>query len=110
MAIDMTDDFPSRSLDKIVVRVPDGMRDRIATAAKNNGRSVNAEIVQLLEMYYPPAPPADEVADLISGIFRISNGNPPKSQWNNLYSLLNEFHARLMRDKLAERYGEEAGR
>jgi hypothetical protein len=32
-------------LDKYVMRFPDGMRDFIKTAARNNGRSMNAEIV-----------------------------------------------------------------
>ncbi|MCJ2081422.1 Arc family DNA-binding protein [Methylobacterium sp. J-090] len=73
----MAQDSESRSLDKTVIRVPEGMRDRIAAAARSNGRSTNAEIVQLLEMHYPPA---DEVADLIAGIFRMSNENPPKEQ------------------------------
>lgn len=35
--------------DKYVVRFPDGMRDRIAEAAKAAGRSMNAEIVARLE-------------------------------------------------------------
>ncbi|KAB8060443.1 Arc family DNA-binding protein [Janthinobacterium sp. FT14W] len=35
--------------DKYIVRFPDGMRDRIAAAAKANNRSMNAEIVKCLE-------------------------------------------------------------
>jgi hypothetical protein len=35
--------------DKYIVRLPDGMRDRIAEAAKENNRSMNAEIVARLE-------------------------------------------------------------
>lgn len=38
-----------RDSDKIMLRVPDGMRDRIATAAKINNRSMNAEIVSRLQ-------------------------------------------------------------
>jgi hypothetical protein len=44
----MNEPYPSRALDKIVVRVPDGMRDQIAAAAKANGRSMNSEIVHRL--------------------------------------------------------------
>lgn len=44
--------FPSDVADKFMVRFPDGMRDRIAEAAKNNGRSMNAEIVHRLEMSF----------------------------------------------------------
>lgn len=39
---------PSRTADQFVVRLPDGMRDKIAEAAKANGRSMNAEIVARL--------------------------------------------------------------
>ncbi|MDY0746554.1 Arc family DNA-binding protein [Paucibacter sp. R3-3] len=41
--------FPSDAAEKFVVRFPDGMRDRIADAAKQSGRSMNAEIIQRLE-------------------------------------------------------------
>lgn len=50
----MTQDTPSRSLDKVIVRLPDGMRDRIREAAEHNNRSMNAEIVSTLEEKYPP--------------------------------------------------------
>lgn len=35
----------SRTADKFVVRLPDGMRDRIAQLAKENHRSMNSEMV-----------------------------------------------------------------
>lgn len=42
-------EFPSDRADKFVVRFPEGMRERIAEAAKANNRSMNAEIVARLE-------------------------------------------------------------
>lgn len=42
-------DFPSDRADKFVVRLPDGMRDRIKAEADNNKRSMNAEIIARLE-------------------------------------------------------------
>ena len=57
----MSQDTPSRNLDKIVIRVPDGMRERIAAVAAENKRSVNAELVALLEGYYPPRPTLDDL-------------------------------------------------
>ena len=48
-AVAMTQDTPSRSLDKVIVRLPDGMRDRIREAAEKNNRSMNAEIVSRLD-------------------------------------------------------------
>lgn len=48
---------PIQPQDKYVVRLPDGMRDRIKAAAEANNRSMNAEIVATLEEKYPaPAP------------------------------------------------------
>lgn len=41
-------DAPSQSQDKFIVRLPDGMRERIKAKADENGRSMNAEIVARL--------------------------------------------------------------
>lgn len=48
-----TTKFPSRSLDKFVVRLPDGLRERIEAAARAKNRSMNAEIVRVLELVFP---------------------------------------------------------
>lgn len=45
----MNDKFPSDKQDKFMLRLPAGMRDKIAQEAKSNSRSMNAEIVQRLE-------------------------------------------------------------
>lgn len=39
----------SRDLDKVIVRLPHGMRDELKSLAARNNRSMNAEIVALLE-------------------------------------------------------------
>lgn len=39
----------SREQDKFVVRLPDGLRPRIATAAQDNHRSMNSEIIYRIE-------------------------------------------------------------
>lgn len=41
--------YPSDTQDRFIVRLPDGMRDRIAELAKQNGRSMNTEVVKRLE-------------------------------------------------------------
>ncbi|HBU7565703.1 TPA: Arc family DNA-binding protein [Enterobacter cloacae] len=38
-----------KDYDKFVVRFPEGMRESIAERAKRNGRSMNSEIVQVLQ-------------------------------------------------------------
>lgn len=45
----MTDETPAREQDKFVLRLPDGMRDRLKAAAEANKRSMNAEIITRLE-------------------------------------------------------------
>lgn len=42
-----------RKSDKIMLRLPSGMRDRIKAKVDENSRSMNAEIVILLDHEYP---------------------------------------------------------
>lgn len=37
--------FPSQTADKFVIRLPDGMRERLRQQAKANQRTMNGEIV-----------------------------------------------------------------
>ncbi|AVK04294.1 DNA-binding protein [Pseudomonas aeruginosa] len=39
----------SRTAEKFVVRLPDGMRDKIAETARDNHRSMNSEIIARLD-------------------------------------------------------------
>jgi hypothetical protein len=55
----------SRESDKFMLRLPDGMRERIAEVAKANGRSMNAEIVARIEASL--AAPAREALGGIGG-------------------------------------------
>ena len=41
--------YSSRTADKFVVRLPDGMRERIAEVARNHHRSMNSEIIARVE-------------------------------------------------------------
>ncbi|MFT2184338.1 Arc family DNA-binding protein [Pseudomonas putida] len=43
--------FDSHSLDKFVVRLPDGMRDQVAAAAAADDRSMNSLIVKAIREY-----------------------------------------------------------
>jgi plasmid stability protein len=60
----MTERTP-QTQDKFIVRLPDGMRDRIKAAAERNGRSMNAEIVAALDAHFPlPQRPQDVVSEV----------------------------------------------
>ena len=41
--------YSSRTADKFVLRLPDGMRDRIAQVARDQHRSMNSEIIARLQ-------------------------------------------------------------
>ncbi|MQX63624.1 Arc family DNA-binding protein [Sinorhizobium meliloti] len=45
----MAAERPGRGSDQFPLRLPDGMRDRIKRHAEANGRSMNSEIVSLIE-------------------------------------------------------------
>jgi len=53
-----------RDSDKFVLRLPDGMRDRLKAEAEKNKRSLNAEIVARLEASLAPAPPMGSLLGL----------------------------------------------
>lgn len=61
----MSDDipkYPSQLADRFQVRMPDGLRDRIADAAKSSGRSMNAEIIARLEASFTEAARLEEMS------------------------------------------------
>ena len=55
----------TRESDKFMLRFPDGMRERIAGAAKVSGRSMNSEITARLQESFDPAPSPITWPDLI---------------------------------------------
>lgn len=62
--------YPSEKLDQYMLRLPDGMRERIKAAAEANNRSMNAEIVATLEEAYP-APPSPNLLVTLSEANRV---------------------------------------
>ena len=49
----MNEKDPHLNQDRYMLRMPDGMRERIRAAASSNGRSMNSEIIATLEEKYP---------------------------------------------------------
>lgn len=47
-----TDTPPNRESDKIIARLPDGMRKHLADVAEREGRSMNAVVVTALALYF----------------------------------------------------------
>ncbi len=79
--------YPSEMQERFIVRLPDGMRDRIADAAKAAGRSMNAEIVARLQSTFKP-----EQAKLDFGPASVEEESRPISK-KELLQVLNEFVA-----------------
>lgn len=84
----MSDQYPSRILDKIIIRVPDGMRERIRRAAEENGRSVNAEILVLLEQHYPSELKLDEYVQDIAGLIEKQPPSARDGEWQRVIDML----------------------
>lgn len=53
---------PSDSADKFIIRLPPGMREQIAAAAKTNNRTMNAEVVLRLQASFDRFPDSVERA------------------------------------------------
>lgn len=90
----MTQDTPSRSLDKVIVRLPDGMRDRIREAAENNNRSMNAEIVARLDASLNPPP--------MGSLFGLSNTGNHDSLTKATQDFMIEFKKISLRNEQNE--------
>lgn len=62
--------------DKFMLRLPDGMRERIKLAAEKNNRSMNAEIVATLDERYPT--PKNSATERLVAAMRlaVAHGKP----------------------------------
>ena len=81
----------SRTADKFVVRLPDGMRQKIALVAKSYHRSMNSEIVSRLESSLRAEPSLlseEEQAELLQGGQTAMDVNPQESAIINRFRQL----------------------
>ncbi|KAB0566816.1 Arc family DNA-binding protein [Pseudomonas palleroniana] len=60
----------SRNADKFVVRLPDGLREKISSLATNNDRSMNSEIVNRLKRSIVVEELAEEQTKMIGILLR----------------------------------------
>lgn len=93
----MSDQSPSRFLDKIIIRVPNGMRDRIKRVAEANNRSVNAELLVLLDRTYPAETKID---DHLQGIAEAVGKLPAENRtdvWREIFQQLDALRKETVR-------------
>lgn len=58
--------YPSQLAERFQIRLPPGLRDRIKTYAEAHGRSMNTEIVRILEREFPePWSMSDRIFELV---------------------------------------------
>lgn len=69
------DKFPSELAERFQLRLPPGLRDRIKAYAERHGRSMNTEIVRILEREFPePWSLERRIAHLISVVQVLKGG------------------------------------
>ncbi len=67
--------YPSDKQDQFMLRMPDGLKDRIKVYAERHGRSMNAEIVRILEREFPEPWTLDSrISDLLKMLLIIRSG------------------------------------
>ncbi|HDR2796283.1 MULTISPECIES: Arc family DNA-binding protein [Enterobacter] len=94
--------YPSQLQDKFNLRLPDGMRDAIAERAKSNGRSMNSEIIQILQDAIDDSSSLSKRMDLVAFI----NGDKGNSKTDDIALKLagyvqkrtEEFQHKLLED------------
>ena len=79
----------SKQSEQFVLRLPDGMRDKIKAAAEVNGRSMNSEIVATLEDAYPEVDPEAEILDLLHHVHEIAMKKLPKDKLEGIDAMIN---------------------
>lgn len=84
-----------RGSDQFMVRLPEGMRERIKRAAERNGRSMNAEVVATLEHTYPPEPSMEELISRVHHAIEMAERPHTLPYKKVLIEALSDFEERL---------------
>ena len=90
--------YPSHRQQRFIVRLPDGMRDRVAEAAKRNNRSMNAEVVSRLERSFETPPDEADVRSELAAarLLRMTpKGDPHEVRLAQLERRVQELEVKL---------------
>lgn len=86
----------NRSLnDKFMLRLPDGMRERIRIAADRSGRSMNAEILAALEEKFPMPNVAEGLMIVQSYLEMLSAADDASPDFRSLKAQVDELNRRV---------------
>lgn len=87
--------------DKYIVRLPDGMRERIKEKADRAGMSMNEAIVWCLEQFFPaPATFEDRVNELAEKIAALKHGSDLEGQIDEITAAIDKTLHDIASDKL----------
>lgn len=76
---------PAKDQDKFIVRLPEGMRDRIKVKADRAHMSMNEAVVWVLERHFPaPATLEDRIDSLARSVAALKRGNDLEADVDNL--------------------------
>jgi hypothetical protein len=81
---------PGRGSDQFPLRLPAGLRDRIKAYAAKHGRSMNAEILRVLEREYPEPWPVEERVESLLEMMHILRGGATDERIMQLSERLKE--------------------
>lgn len=71
---DEREKYPSETAERFQVRLPAGLRDRIKAYAERHGRSMNTEIVRVLENEFPPPWSVEDRMQDLLGLLQVLKG------------------------------------
>lgn len=113
----------AKDQDKIILRLPDGMRDRIKAAAARNKMSMNELVVEILEHQFPTpytlSERIDELVDIVKAFRETINVDETRFLTEKIHETfldinsgkipLEDEAAKERVAELLEHWGEEAG-
>lgn len=100
----MAQESPSRTQDKFMLRMPEGMRDRIKEQAGRYNRSMNAQIVHALQGYFDDSDWHDahlkqmesEIADIENEVL------PTKEEIEENDESMQEYYNKISKEREVE--------
>ncbi|WPE22502.1 Arc family DNA-binding protein [Shinella zoogloeoides] len=97
-------DAPSRDQNKFIIRMPDGLRERIRAAAEKNNRSMNSEIVGTLESFYPERMSLEDIRNYIAQLVDGYRHSPAEDLLTEIADMIQLLGEKLpIEDSLAYR-------
>ena len=98
----MTEEVNRSLNDKFMLRLPDGMRERIKNIADANNRSMNAEILAVLEEKFPPPFSREATKLLIHSTLLMFNPSRGENLTNGSAERVRQLMLRVVRSELNE--------